>query len=116
MDEHHGRREQDHQQGRPRQDESVLNNQPDLGTVGTARSSGGMGAVGAIRREMTVVESDGSFVGIVEAVEGDRIRLKSTGSESDDRYLPITLVDGVDDERVILSRRGDAYFGLGAQP
>lgn len=115
MNEYRGRREHD-RQGRPRQDESVLNNQPDLGTVGSARSSGGIGAIGAIRREMAVVGSDGSYIGTVDAVEGDRIRLKSTGSKGDDQYLPITLVDGVDDGRVILSRRGDASFGLGAEP
>ena len=96
-----------------RRDSGVLNDTPDLGSVGKARSSGGAGAAAFIRPGMPVIGGDGAVLGTVEKVVGDRIYI---AGEPEGDFVPLGLVDGVDDARVILSSRGDASFGLGATP
>ncbi|WP_067734307.1 DUF2171 domain-containing protein [Novosphingobium naphthalenivorans] len=66
--------------------------------------------VGTIRKGMAVIAPDGSSLGLVAAVKGGEILFE--GGDS----IPLTLVDGVSEEGVLLQRRGDATFGLGAQP
>lgn len=98
-----------------RQDESVLNSQAELGVVGKARSSGGAGAARFIRNGMPVLTTDGTQVGIVERVEGAMIVIAPEDGETGSPFkIPLDLVDGVDDVRVILAPQGDGSYGVGA--
>jgi len=90
----------------------VLNDRPELGRIGMARSSGGGASARFVHRGMEVIAADGTLVGTVEAVEGHLIRL--AGDAGTPCHVPFALVDGVDDRRVILSGRGDAAFGIAA--
>ena len=92
----------------------VLNDRPELGRIGVARSSGGGSSARFIHPGMTVLSTNGAIIGTVEAVEGQMIRL--SGEAGSPCHLPINLVDGVDDGRVIVSAPGDESFGLGATP
>ncbi|OLP53634.1 hypothetical protein BJF92_05635 [Rhizobium rhizosphaerae] len=70
-----------------------------------------------IREHAEVIGADGMHVGTVDRVEGNRIKLtkKDSGSEHDGHhhFIPLDLVESVDDNRVRLSRSsGDA---LGAE-
>ena len=58
-----------------------------------------------IREHMEVVGSDGGHVGVVDAVEGDRIKLTKSDATvgGRHRYLPLVRVERVD-ERVVLDR------------
>ncbi|HKX79847.1 MAG TPA: DUF2171 domain-containing protein [Novosphingobium sp.] len=97
--------------------DEALNDRARLGTMGAPHASGGARAAAFIRPGMTVIRSDGSVIGTVDRVDGGRVWL--TGDANRDgipEFLPVSLVDGVDDARVILSERGDASFGLGADP
>lgn len=67
--------------------------------------------VGNIRKDMPVLAPDGAVIGRVAGVEGDQVMLAGG-----DDFIPITLIDGVGDQGVLLQGRGDATFGLGAQP
>ena len=51
-----------------------------------------------IRPDMEVISSDGERVGVVEAVEGGRVRLTKYGSASDGvgHYIPVSWVAAVD--------------------
>jgi hypothetical protein len=51
-----------------------------------------------IRPDMEVISSDGHRVGVVEAVEGGRIRLTKYGSAADGlaHYIPLSWVKAVD--------------------
>lgn len=98
-----------------RQDRSVLNSQAELGVVGKARSSGGAGAARFIRKGMPVLKTDGTQVGIVEAVEGAMIVIAPEAGETGAPFkIPLDLVDGVDDVRVILAPQGDGSYGVSA--
>ncbi|MCJ2188078.1 DUF2171 domain-containing protein [Novosphingobium beihaiensis] len=66
--------------------------------------------VGTIRKGMNVIAPDGSSIGLVAGVHGGEVLFE--GGDS----IPLTLVDGVGEEGVLLQRRGDETFGLGAQP
>jgi hypothetical protein len=69
-----------------------------------------------IHSRMEVFDADGARVGIVECVEGDRIRLASVDPESHQpEYLPLGVVAGVEGDRVYLRGRGDNAFGMEAQ-
>lgn len=71
---------------------------------------------GTIRERMEVVGPDGRHVGTVDAVEGGQIRLTRASSQSDRHtYVPLSLVAGVEANRVCLAERGDASFGLPSQ-
>ncbi len=62
---------------------------------------------------MLVMSAEGTFVGTVQGIEGDEIRL-SPGGDAEHTLLPLSLVDGVDDNRVIMRSRGDNAFGMEA--
>lgn len=67
---------------------------------------------GTIRKGMAVIDSDGSFLGLVANVQGEEVIL----DEPDHPFIALTQIDGIEDDRIVLSPRGDATFGLGAQP
>lgn len=67
---------------------------------------------GTIRKGMKVLLADGTCVGTVSTLEGDELMLES-GSHD---FVSTTQIDGIDNDAVLLADRGDATFGLGAQP
>jgi hypothetical protein len=70
-------------------------------------------ASGTVRAGMTVVDSYGHALGTVSSVDGERLRLASSDPHDDGvAFLPVSLIDGIDGNRVLLSGRGDASFGL----
>ncbi len=69
--------------------------------------------VGTIRKGMKVIAPDGACLGHVTGVKGDEVMLD--GDDGKD-FISLTQVDGVGEEGVLLQGRGDATFGLGAQP
>lgn len=70
-------------------------------------------ASGTVRAGMTVVDSYGHALGTVSSVDGERLRLASSDPHDDGvAFLPVSLIDGIDGDRVLLSGRGDASFGL----
>lgn len=70
---------------------------------------------GIVRAGMTVVDSYGHTLGTISSVEGERMRLASTDPHDDGvAFLPVSLIDGVEEDRVLLSGRGDASFGMPA--
>lgn len=73
-------------------------------------------AVGTLYEGMAVVDSYGHTIGLVSSVDGERMRLASTDPHDDGvAFLPVSLIDGIDGNRVLLAGRGDASFGLAAQ-
>jgi len=69
-------------------------------------------AWGAIHKGMTVIAADGYPVGTVDHVEGQEVILEGEGSS----FVALSEINGVDGNRILLSPRGDATFGLGAEP
>jgi hypothetical protein len=67
---------------------------------------------GTIRRGMKVIAADGTCIGTVARLEGDELMLEE-GSGS---FVALTQIDGVSADSVLLENRGDATFGLGAEP
>jgi|GEM_PF-1347717 hypothetical protein len=67
---------------------------------------------GVIRKGMTVIDADGFAIGTVDHLDGQEVVLEGEGSS----FIAVSEIDGVDGDRVLLSPRGDATFGLGAQP
>lgn len=68
-----------------------------------------------IREHMEVIGPDGSHVGTVDHVEGDRIKLTRAGSGTGEHsYLPCSLVAGIEGNRIRLRERGDNDFGMEA--
>ena len=97
--------------------DEVLNDRRSIGMMGEGHASGGARAAAFIRKGMTVIEADGTVVGTIERVEGGRIWLSEDANhDGAPEFLPVSLIDGIDDARVILAERGDASFGLGAEP
>ncbi|EIZ81221.1 hypothetical protein WSK_0166 [Novosphingobium sp. Rr 2-17] len=82
-------------------------------TQSTSDQSAWPTASGTIRRGMKVLASDGTFLGTVEAIDGEEILLAGSVEGA---FVALSQVDGVSEEAVLLSPRGDATFGLGAQP
>ncbi len=73
-------------------------------------------AAGTVREGMPVVDSYGHAIGIVASVEGERMRLTSTDPHDDGvAFLPVSLIDGIDGDRVLLGGRGDASFGMSGE-
>jgi len=84
---------------------------------GSASGSGAEFATasGTVRTGMIVVDSYGHTIGVVAGVEGERLRLASTDPHDDGvAFLPVSLIDGIDADRVLLVGRGDASFGMAA--
>ncbi len=70
---------------------------------------------GTVREGMAVVDNYGHTLGYVAGVDGERLRLTSTDPHDDGvAFLPVSLIDGIDGERVLLAGRGDASFGQAA--
>lgn len=67
---------------------------------------------GFIRKGMTVIDPEGMVLGVVDSVEGQEVLLAEPGHP----FITVSEIDGIDGDRVLLSPRGDATFGLGAQP
>lgn len=73
-------------------------------------------AAGTLRAGMAVVDSYGHTVGIITSVDGDRMRLSSSDPHDDGvAFLPLSLIDGIEGDRVLLAGRGDASFGMPTQ-
>lgn len=66
-----------------------------------------------IRPHMEVVSAEGEHIGTVDSIEGDEIKL-ARGDSPDGRhsYVPLSLVDAVEESRVIIRSRGDNAFGV----
>ena len=73
-------------------------------------------AMGTIRKGMRVIDADGTCIGTVASLEGEEIMLEPQGEGGDAEFVTLTQVDGIDGSNVLLSGRGDATFGLGAEP
>jgi hypothetical protein len=67
---------------------------------------------GTIRKGMKVIDADGTVLGTIAGVSGEEVFLEGAPGE----FIAITQIDGVGEETVLLAGRGDATFGLGAQP
>ena len=91
------------------------------GQGGQGSGSGQFG--GQIREHMEVIGADGSHVGTVDSVEGDKIKLTKADSgaqiegaqgshEGHHHYLPIGLVAGVEGNQVRLSASGANAYGM----
>jgi hypothetical protein len=65
----------------------------------------------AIRAHMEVVGSDGAHVGLVDALEGDMIKLTKNDAQSNDEHhwVPLAWVAGVD-QLIRLNRPAEAAF------
>jgi hypothetical protein len=66
----------------------------------------------SIREHMEVVGADGVHIGMVDRVEGGRIKLTRDGSgegghEGHHHFIPMSLVAEVDPDKVWLSANGD---------
>lgn len=107
--EQHGR--QSSGQSRPPRQQQQFNAQ------GSAQPAAGTGVHARfsdhIREHMEVVGPDGQHVGTVDAVEEGRIKLTKEDSKSGKhKYLPLSLVAGIEGDRIRLAERGDADFGI----
>lgn len=67
---------------------------------------------GTIRKGMNVLDANGTCLGTVVGLEGEELLLDGPG----ETFIALSLIDGVSPEAVLLAPRGDATFGLGAQP
>lgn len=67
---------------------------------------------GFVRRGMRVIAPGGEDLGRVVGVEGEELLLDGGNAE----FVAVSQIDGVSKDTVLLSGRGDATFGLGAQP
>ena len=70
-----------------------------------------------IREHMEVIGADGVHVGIVDKVEGERIKLTRDGSgeghhDGHHHYLPLGLVADIEGDRVRLSANADVAYSL----
>jgi hypothetical protein len=70
---------------------------------------------GRIYKGMAVVDAEDRLLGYVESVEGELIRLAegAAGVKAGDS-VPLSLIDGIDECRVLLAGRGDTTFGIWA--
>lgn len=81
----------------------------------------GSGMRDHIREHMEVIGADGAHIGMVDGIEGDRIKLtkKDSGAgfeggthEGHHHYLSCGLVAAVEDDRVRLSANADTAWGM----
>lgn len=73
-------------------------------------------ASGTIRKGMKVLAPDGTLLGTVERLRGEEVILAEHGPDERASFIAVTQIDGVSDDTVLLSDRGDATFGVGAEP
>jgi hypothetical protein len=75
--------------------------------------------IGKVNESMEVVGADGVLIGRVDRVEGNRIKLvKSTGFGKHTKhhhYIDMSLVEGVEGEKIRLSISADAAIALEEQ-
>ncbi len=72
---------------------------------------------GTISTGMEVISSEGELIGHVDLVQGDHIVLApSKEGEPSTYFVPLSLIDGITEEQILLASRGDGTFGLGATP
>lgn len=71
---------------------------------------------GTIRKGMKVIDADGTVLGTVASVEGEEVLLAEHADGERDSFIAVTQIDGVTEDAVLLQGRGDATFGLGAEP
>ncbi|MEO6091977.1 MAG: DUF2171 domain-containing protein [Novosphingobium sp.] len=65
-----------------------------------------------IREGMEVISNEGSHIGTVAGIEGDEIVLTREASSREGReFVPLSLIDAIDGNRVITRGRGDNSFG-----
>lgn len=88
----------------------------DDNSTATDRTPAWTTASGTIRKGMKVLAPDGSVLGTVAGLEGEELLLADPGSGQGSGFIALTQVDGVSGDKVLLSDRGDATFGLGAEP
>lgn len=67
---------------------------------------------GTVREGMQVLAADGSLLGHVDSLEGEELLLRGPGRD----FVATSQIDGISENAVLLSGRGDGTFGLGAQP
>ncbi|TCM17156.1 hypothetical protein EDF56_106272 [Novosphingobium sp. PhB165] len=67
---------------------------------------------GFVRKGMTVIDAEGAVLGVVDRVDGQEVLLAEAGHP----FITVSEIDGIDGERILLAPRGDATFGLGAEP
>ena len=70
---------------------------------------------GTIVAGMKVISGDDQVIGTVETVRDNQIVLASEDGGGE-MSVPLGLIDGIGEGRVLLSGRGDSSFGLGATP
>jgi hypothetical protein len=80
------------------------------------RQQGGGGSEGRfadqIQPHQEVVDQNGAFVGTVDHVDGDRIKLTRTSSgDGQHHFVPLNQVAGIEGGKIRLQGRGDASFG-----
>ena len=93
----------------PQQFEAQASRQP-MGESGTSTRF-----TDQIREHMEVIGPDGSHVGTVDHLDGDRIKLtRGSSSTGEHSYLPCSLVAGIEGNRIRLRERGDTDFGMEA--
>jgi len=84
--------------------------------AGDANGQGYETQEGTIRIGMEVVDGYGNVLGRITGIEQGRMRLSSNDPHDDGvAFMPISLVDGIDGERVLLAGRGDASFGVASE-
>lgn len=68
----------------------------------------------AIREHMEVIGAEGTHVGTVDKVEGQRIKLTKSdrGSGGKHHYLPIALVAGIEGDKLRLSATAETAVDL----
>ncbi len=65
-----------------------------------------------IREHMSVVDAEGTQVGMVDSVINDQIKLTRSGSsDGEHHYLPIDRVAGIEGDTVRLHDAGESVFG-----
>lgn len=68
-----------------------------------------------IKEHMEVTDANGEHVGTVDKVEGDKIKLtKTDSSDEKHHFIPMDVVDRLEDNRVYLKKGADIPGGTGA--
>ena len=70
-----------------------------------------------IREHMQVIDAEGTPVGKVDGIDGDRIKLTKRDSgmgshQGHHHYLPLGLIAEIEGDRVRLSANGDVAYSM----
>ena len=67
-----------------------------------------MSGTAGIKEHMEIVGSDGEHVGVVDHVEGQRMKLTKTdpAAGGEHHYIHVDMVKAVEDSKVVLTRTG----------